>query len=161
MVLVNRFPNHFSFSVANRKNSLYLHNHLKSLDDLLNKHTFDTYTAVVIADVSIKNNTVTAVSHTLSKYRDIIRIVYHVFNVITTEAKLFTIRSGINQACQISDVKKVHIITNSIYAAKHIFDFSVHLYQTQSITAAQDLRIFFNRSSNNSVKFWEYSSKAL
>ena len=127
MVLVNRFPNHFSFSVANRKNSLYLHNHLKSLDDLLNKHTFDTYTAVVIADVSIKNNTVTAVSHTLSKYRDIIRIVHHVFNVMTTEAELFTMKSSINQVCQISDVKKVHVITNSIYTAKYIFDFSIYL----------------------------------
>ena len=116
---------------------------------------------MVIVDVSVKNNTVTTVSHTLLKCGDIIKTVHHAFNVTTTEAKLFTIRSGINQACQISDVKKVHIITNSIYAAKHIFDFSVHLYQTQSIIAAQDLRIFFNRSSNNSVKFWEYSSKAL
>lgn len=149
------------FYVANRKNFLCLYNHLKSLDNLLNKHTFDTYTAVVIVDVSVKNNTVTAVSHILSKYRDIIRIVHHVFNVMTTEAKLFIIKSGINQACQILDVKKVHVITNSVHTAKHIFDPFAHLYQTQSIAAAQDLRIFFNRSSNNSVKFWEYSSKAL
>jgi len=114
MVLINRFPNFFSFYVGNRKNSLCLHNHFKSLDDLLNKHTFDTYTAVVITDVSIRNNTVTAVSHTLSKYRDIIRVVHYVFSVMTAEAELFTIRSGINQACQIPDVKKVHVITNFI-----------------------------------------------
>jgi len=82
---------------------------------------------VVIVDVSVKNNTITTVSYALSKYRDIIRIVHHVFNVMTTEAELFTIRSGINQACQISDVKKVHVITNSIYTAKYIFDSSTYL----------------------------------
>jgi len=50
---------------------------------------------------------------------------------------------------------------NFIHAAKYIFDSSAYLYQTRSIAVAQDLIIFFNRSSNNSVKFWEYSSKTL
>ena len=36
-------------------------------------------------------------------------------NIMTTEAELFTIRYGINQATSISDITKIVVITDSLY----------------------------------------------
>ena len=41
---------------------------------------------------------------------------------MSTEAELFTIRCGINQATNYNDVSKIIAVTNSIHATKKIFD---------------------------------------
>ena len=40
-----------------------------------------------------------------------------------------------------------------------IFDSSIHSYQPQLITIYKELRSLFNKHSNNSIKFWNCSSK--
>ena len=59
-------------------------------------------------------------------------MIYHVINITTTEAKLFEIRCGINQAIGIPNIKYIVIITDFLYAAKRIFDSSSHPYQIHS-----------------------------
>ena len=49
-------------------------------------------------------------------------------------------------------------MTDAIHATRCIFDSSSHLYQLHSITVSQDLRVFFNKSSNNSIAFWDCPS---
>jgi len=77
---------------------------------------------------------------------------------MTTEAELFAIRCGINQAIHLPNIKKIFIVIDSIHAAKRIFDSSSHPYQSQSAAILGELREFFKRNINNSIKFWDCSS---
>jgi len=71
---------------------------------------------------------------------------------MSTEAKLFVIKYGINCVTQIQNV--THIVI--IIVAKCIFDLSIYSYQLHSITIFNDLRGFFNKNSSNSILFWDY-----
>jgi len=74
-------------------------------------------------------------------------------NVTFTEAELFFIRCGINQAIQVPNIKKIIIITDTIPATRYIFDLFAHSFQLHSIAISQDFRAFFNKNSNNSISF--------
>jgi len=54
--------------------------------------------------MSIKNQVATSITHIYVSNNPVIKTLYHVVNVTSTEAKLFAIRCGINQATQIDDV---------------------------------------------------------
>jgi len=77
-------------------------------------------------------------------------------NITTTEAKLFAIRCGINQAISIPCIV---IITNSLHTVKKIFDTSTYPYQIHSTVISQELRDFFKKDSNNHIEFWDCPSK--
>ena len=87
----------------------------------------------------------------LSKHRAI--------NVTTAKAKLFAIQYGINQAVTISNTNHIIIITDSLYVARKIFNFSAHLYKTHSATISQKLRELFSKDIYNYIKFWDCPSK--
>ena len=44
---------------------------------------------------------------------------------------------------------------DSIYAAKKIFDLSIHSYQIQVLIISKDLREFFKKDHLNSIEFWD------
>ena len=75
------------------------------------------------------------------------------------EAELFAIRCGINQACSINNVSKIVIVTDSIHAAKKIFDCGSHPYQIHSAAILRELCTFFSSNESNSIEFWECPSK--
>ena len=79
-------------------------------------------------------------------------------NITSTEAELFTIRCGINQVSCLNYISKIIIITDSIHAAKRILDPSIHSYQVQAAAILKNLRYFFNRHKDNSIKFWKCPS---
>ena len=113
----------------------------------------------VILDTSIRNNIAISILYIYSHNRLVTKMIYHVINITTTEAKLFEIRCGINQAIGIPNIKYIVIITDFLYAAKRIFDSSSHPYQIHSTAISWELRDFFKRDSNNCIKFWDCSSK--
>jgi len=71
---------------------------------------------------------------------------------------MFAIRCGINQATAKPNVSKIVVITDSIHAAKRIFDPSSHPLQIQSVAILKDLRLFFSKDPNNLIMFWECPS---
>ena len=79
--------------------------------------------------------------------------------VTSTEAELFAIRCGINQATNSNNITKIIIITDSIHAARKIFDSSVHPYQVQSAAILSELYNFFNCHKDNAIEFWECPSR--
>ena len=85
-------------------------------------------------------------------------MVHYAVFVTSSEVELFTIRCGINQACNKEDVSKIIVITNSIHATKNIFSSSSHPYQLHSTAILSKLQWFFNKSHDNSIEFWECSS---
>jgi len=77
------------------------------------------------------------------------------YNIMTTEAELFAIRYGINQA---TCVNNINVITDSIYTAERIFDLSLHSYQIHVSSISSKLREFFTKDHNDSIEFWDYPS---
>ena len=110
-------------------------------------------------DASIKNDIATSISHIYSYNRPLVKTVHHASFVTTTEAELFAIRCGINQACGISNVSKIIVVTDSIHAARKIFDNRSHPYQIHTTAILSELRKFFSSNESNSIEFWECPSK--
>ena len=89
-------------------------------------------TTLVITDASIKNDIAISVSHVHIANCSLTKTVHHASFVTSTEAELFAIRCGINQACSNNIVSKIIVVTDSIHAAKKIFDSESHPFQLHS-----------------------------
>jgi len=74
------------------------------------------------------------------------------------KAELFTIRCGINQATNLNNINKIIVITDFIHAVKRIFNPSLHSFQIHVASISDELRKFFIKNGNNSIKFWKYPS---
>ena len=111
--------------------------------------------AIVVFDASIKNNIATFIVHIHMIDKPLTKTIHYIVNVMSTEAKLFAIRCGINQILRFNNISKIIIITDSIHIAYKIFNYLVHPYQIQSAAILLDLCAFFNSYANNSIEFWE------
>ena len=126
--IIDNFSDRFSFNLVNRKEKMKVNNHALELDKIVLQTSSSPHTALVITDASIKNDIATSISHIHSMNSPLTKTVHHTLFVTSTEAELFTIRCGINQACSKDNVSKIIIITDSIHAAKKIFDSNSHPY---------------------------------
>ena len=151
--LIDIFSSHFSFYLSNKQSSNNLKSHICLLNNIALKSSSDSTVALIIADVSIKNNIATFISHIHIHNKPVIKTFYHIVNIITIEAKLFAIRYGINQATNLNGINKIIIITDSIYAVKKVFDFLSHLFQSHTALILNKLRKFFVKSHNNLIEF--------
>jgi len=100
-------------------------------------------TTIVVTDASVKNDITTSILHMHTYNNPITKTLYHAVYVTSTEAKLFAIRCGINQASNCNDISKIIVITNSIHAAKKIFNSLSHPFQAHSIAILSELQNFF------------------
>jgi len=154
--VINNFSDHIFFNLFNKKKDD------KSCTQLLNEMVFEFFSslfvAIIASHVSIKNNVATSIAHIHTHDKPLIKTIHHAINITSTEAELFTIRCGINQATCINNISKIIVVTNSIYMVKRIFDLSVYPFQVQSAAVLSDLHYFSNCYANNSIKFWEYPS---
>ena len=112
-----------------------------------------------MSDAGIKNYVTTSIFYIYSFSKPVIKTIHRTINIITTEAKLFAIQCGINQAVANFNTNHIVVITNSLHAARRIFDSSVHSYQIYSAVISQELREFFSKDACNHIKFWDCSSK--
>jgi len=100
----------------------------KNSKKIFNESIPDSNTILVISDASIKNNITTLISYICNGQNIIAKTIYYIMNVIFTEAELFFIRCGINQAIQVLNIKKIIIIIDTISAARYIFDLSAYSF---------------------------------
>ena len=115
-------------------------------------------TAIVVTDASIKNNTATSISHIHTYNHPITKTIHHAIHITSSEAEIFAIRCGINQASNQDGISKIIVITDSIHMAKKIFNPSLHPLQIHSVAILTELCQFFLQHLNNSIKFWECPS---
>ena len=155
--IIDNFPDRFSFNLSNKKekNDTIC---FQQLDDLVLESSSSLSTAIVVMDVSIKNNIATSISHVHLANYPMTKTVHHAIFITSTEAKLFAIRYGINQACNKENISKIIVITNSIHIAKKIFDATSHPYQIHTIAILQELCYFLDCNQVNSIEFWECPS---
>ena len=109
-------------------------------------------------DASIKNDIATSILHVHLVDHPLTKTVHHATFVTSTEAELFAIRCGINQACNKESMSKIIIVTDSIHTVKKIFDSKSHPYQIHTMAILSKLRRFFAISQENSIEFWEFPS---
>jgi len=154
--IIDTFSNRFSFNLSNKEKNDK--NCLHQLDSMVIELSSMTSTAITVTDTSIKNNIATAISHTHIPNRPLSKTCHHLAFVMSTEAELFAIRCGINQASSIDNISKIIIVTNSIHAARKIFNILPHPYQIHTTAILEDLHTFFSKNSINSIEFWESPS---
>ena len=156
--LIDIISSCFYFYLSDRKNVKSKKAHMCKYDELILQVLIDLRIAVIVSNVGIKNQVATSITHIHIHNNSIIKTLYHAINVTSTEAKLFVIRYGLNQATQLKSIKYIVVIIDSIHAAKRIFDSFIYLYQVQTLSIFKKLREFFKRDHHNSIEFWECPS---
>ena len=157
--IIDKFSDRFSFNLVNRKEKTKVNNCALELDEMVLQASSSPHTALVITDASTKNDIATSVSHIHSINSPLTKTVHHALFVTSTEAELFAIRCSINQACSKNNISKIIVVTDSIHAAKKIFDSNSHPYQLHSIAILCKLQEFFNSNPDNTIEFWECPSR--
>jgi len=157
--IIDNFSNHFSFNLANKKEKEKNNHRTQELDEIVLRNSLVPNTALVITDVSIKNDIAMSISYIHSANCPLIKTVHHASFVISFEAELFAIRCGINQACSLNNVSKIVVVTDSIHVAKKIFDTGSHPFQIHSAAILNNLWNFFIAKDSNSIEFWECHSR--
>ena len=130
----------------------------QQLDDITIVSSLLSHTALIVSDASIKHDIATSVSHIHMWDKPLIKTVHHAVFVTSTEAELFAIRCGLNQACNEEEISKIIVVTNSIHMAKKIFNMKSHLYQIHATAILKELRQFFSKCQENHIEFWECPS---
>jgi len=156
--ITDNFSDRFSFNLVNKKEKEKDKICAQELDNMVLCNSSLLHTALIITDASIKNDIATSISHIHIVNRPLTKTVYHASFVTSMEAKLFTIRCGINQACSNDIVSKIIIVTDSIHAAKKIFDSESHSFQLHTTAIFCELWGFFNSDRDNFIEFWECPS---
>jgi len=126
------FSSHFSFHPYNKHSDVNLKSRTHQLNNLAIASSLDHSYTFVVTDTSIKNNMTTSIAYIHIYDKPIIKTLHHTVNITLIEAELFSIRCGINQATNISGISKIIVITDSIHAARRMFDSSFHSFQINS-----------------------------
>ena len=151
----DKFSDCFSFNLVNKKEKDNIH--AQELDNLVLQNSLPS-SALIVTNASIKDNIATSVAHVHQANSPLIKTVHHTVFITSSEAELFTMRCGINQACNKDNILKIIIITNFIHSAKCIFDSLSHPLQSHLAAILSELCLFFNKSQDNSIEFWECPS---
>jgi len=137
--LTNILPKCFSFHSLNINCESSTKSYLCKLEDITLQALSDLLTVIVVSDASIKNHVATSIAYVHIHSSPVVKTIHHALNIMSTKAKLFVIRCGINQATHLLNIKRIVIISDSIHVAKRIFDSSVHLYQIYSAAISYKL----------------------
>ena len=102
--VINIFAKHFYFHpfIKNSKDSFKSCSLL--LSDLTISSSLDSSHILMVTDASIKHNVTMSIACIYICNKDIIKMIHHAVNVLSTEAELITIRCGINQTTNIPDI---------------------------------------------------------
>ena len=127
--LINIFPSCFSFHLFNRKYAEVKKVHLHKFNEIILYVLTNLKTAIVVSDVSIKNQVTIFIVHIHIHDPPVIKTIHHTVNITSTKAELFAIRCNLNQATQLTNIEQIIVVTDSIHVAKKIFNSSVYPYQ--------------------------------
>ena len=156
--IIDIFSDHFSFNLVTKKEKEKDKICAQELNNMVLHNSLSPHIALVITDASIKNDIATSILHIHIANCLLTKTVHYVSFVTSMETELFAIRCGINQACSNEVISKIIVVTDSIHAARKIFNSSSHPFQRHSLVILSELWSFFTSSPNNSIEFWECPS---
>jgi len=115
--IINMFNSHF-FHLFSKCSDQNLKSCIQQLDNLALESSSIPSNVLIIMDASIKNNVITSISHIYVHNKPDIKTLHHAMNITSTEAELFTIRCGINQAIIHDDILKIIVVTDLIHTVR-------------------------------------------
>ena len=127
--IINSFSNCFPFHLFSKSNNHLFKNHIQQFNNLAIESSNSPSNALVVTDASVKNNVALSIAHIHVHNRLVIKTLYHVVNITSTEAEFFTIRYSINQAAHLQNISKIIVVIDSIHVAKKIFDPFLNMLQ--------------------------------
>ena len=92
--IIDNFSDRFSFNLADKKEKDNIRS--QQLDEMVLQFSSSPFTALVIADASIKNDIATFILYVYLINWLMTKIVYHAAFITSMEAELFAIRCSIN-----------------------------------------------------------------
>jgi len=153
--IIDTHANHFSFHLFNKHINHNIKSCIQELDKIAIESLDNLSSALIVTDDSIKINVATSITHIHICDKLITKTLYHALNISSTEAKLFVIRCGINQATNIGNIFKIIVVMDLIHMVEKIFDPSSHLFQKHLASILKNLQTFFSCHPENHIKFWE------
>ena len=154
--VIDTFQDQFLFNLSNKAKNDTARS--QQLDNMTIVSSLLSHTALIVSDASIKHDIATSVSHIHMWDKPLIKTVHHAVFVTSTEAELFAIRCGLNQACNEEEISKIIVVTDFIHIAKKIFDMKLYPYQIHTTAILKELRQFFSKCQENHIEFWECPS---
>ena len=149
--IIDCFPNHFSFHLFSKSKDQHFKSHIQQLDNLAIESSNTPLNTLIVTDASVKNNVTSSIVHVHVHNKPIIKMLHHASNIMSTKAEFFTIRCGINQTTYLHSISKIIIVTNSIHAAKKIFDPLLYLLQKHVPFILKVLRVLFSHHQENII----------
>ena len=157
--IIDIFPSCFLFNLFSKCNNNNLKVWICQLDNMTIVSLNNTSHALIIMDASIKNNITTSIFHIYIRDKPITKTLHHTVNIMSTEAKLFAIRCGVNQAINSTGISKIIVITDLIYTTRKIFDTLLYLFQIYTAAILKELCLFFSCNQENLIEFWKCPSR--
>ena len=154
--VVDHFPSKFSFHSPSSLSDkdLYLHQAFRSSQTA-------SHNIAIVADRGIKKSQVaTAVAYIWSENSIVQRLQANSINVTLIEAELMAIRLGLIPTMEEENVHNIIVITDSIAAAKKVFEFKTDPLQNMFIPVTSAIDSFFRKDGRNKIQFWFCPSKA-
>ena len=108
----------------------------------------------IIADGGVKKDATTAITHIWQSNSITKHISLHATKVTSTEAEIMAIRLGLNHAIYHEHIENITVITDSIHAARKIFDSSNHPYWSITAPIAKEIHTFLAKSPSRSINVW-------
>jgi len=159
--VVDHFPSRFSFYSPLSSSNEDLYHHLQNLDQAFRSSQTVPHNIAIIADGGIKKSQVaTVVAHIWSENSIVQRLQANSINITSIEAELMAIRLGLIPAMEEENIHNIIIITNSIAAAKKVFESKTDSLQNMFILVTLAIDSFFRKDGRNKIQFWFCPSKA-
>ena len=124
--IIDNFSDWFLFNLHNKQKNNK--SHTQQLNNMIIESSNSPSTVIIVTDASIKNDIAISILHMHTHNNPITKTIHHAVHITSTEAELFAIRCGINQASNCDGIFKIIIVTDSIHVAKKIFDPSLHSF---------------------------------
>ena len=94
--IINTFSSYFSFHSFKKHSNDSLVSYTYQLNNLAIVSSEDSSSTLIITDTSIKSYVAISIAHIHIYDKPVIKTLHHMINITSIEAKLFTMRCGIN-----------------------------------------------------------------
>jgi len=159
--VVNHFPSRFSFHSPSSSSNEDLYHHPQNLNQAFRSSQTALHNIAIIADGGIKKSQVaTTVAHIWSENSIVQRLQANSINITSIEAELMAICLGLIPAMEEENVHNIIVITDSIAAAKKVFESKTNPLQNMFILVTAVIDFFFRKDDRNKIQFWFCPSKA-
>ena len=96
--IIDQFTSQYLFHHINYKDKESKTTYLQKLDNIILEELSNANSIIIVSNASIRNNIATSIIYVHSHSSLIKKMIYYTVNITITEAELFAIKCGINQA---------------------------------------------------------------